>query len=777
MAKYLAVTQQTCSWLLAHPAVVSALSSCMEAGDFAALAKGEFSAGPLRLAGSADGGLVAAWNREYLSGTGFEVWALIRLDGTFGLDAVPTIRQQVLERQIYVANQRLQGMIIDGEFIHRTWPNGSQTCLSGRGTEARQFSVCYFEATAGFAGLSARSIILIGPGHNFNDLQSAISHEIAQIAVLAKEADSLIETKRRPLSDAPSFDSLRQSLVPAEQVDFQFHNINLQADYHSSNGVSAYETAHWSYDQWLENGVLNEAQRRVLESDVLLRHPVRVIGPAGSGKTLLMQLLAMRHLRRGMSTKTPVKILYVVHNSPMAVAISDRFRVLGGEEFLTNPEYNLRITTLSDFGRQVIGLSDSMVIDRDAQETKEFQLGQVRIALRDTLDSDPQLVSQSPLMQQVQTDEDLFNVFSHLVVSEISNAIKGRGLIDNEKGYVNSEAAISRLHGVMSPGERKIVFACFRRYHEAIFERFELLDSDDIALTLAGRLRTPLWRLKRKVEGFDFLFVDEAQLFNENERRIFSYLSNGKVPHVPIALALDEAQDLFAFSNAGLATLGITDIEDKSLPSNHRSTKEIVELAFHIIQQTTDLFSHDFPDFNSIEKVMVPSTHALAVAPYVEVCNEEQPKFGRFVMKHVQKIRANNIRQIAVVCHAETYWEELVEALSSSGMPLHVLQQRGEKLSPDQPMVILSKPAYVGGQEFDAVLSIGLEQGVAPPRIVDNIALAAAVEQQVLREMYLVVSRARYRFGALLNRGAVPNSILQGAMTDRLIKKLGTLVS
>ncbi|WP_454849983.1 UvrD-helicase domain-containing protein [Rhizobium binxianense] len=774
MAKYLALTQQTCSWMLAHPAVLSAFHSCLESGETDALRKGEFSAGQMRMAGTPDGNLIAAWNREYITGTGFETWAIIRLDGDFGLDVNPQIRQQVLEREIYVASQRLQSLIVDSEFIHRTWPNGSQTCLSGRGTEARQYSVCYFEAAPGYAGLSSKAIIIIGPGHDFDDLQQAIAAEMTRLAPLSKQADALVETKRRPLLDSPGFHALRQALVPAEQASFQFTSVNLQADYQPNNGVSAYETAHWNYEQWLANGTLNDAQRQVLESDVLNRHPVRVIGPAGSGKTLLMQLLALRHLRKAVDAREPIKMIYVVHNAPMAQALSDRFRVLGGEEYLTNPEYSLKITTLSELGRQIIGLADSMVIDKDAQETKMFQLSQVRQSLREALNDERDAVVKSPLMTQVKDDEELFNIFSPLVVTEISNVIKGRGLVDNEKGYVNSEAALSRLHGIMTPGERKVVFSCFRRYHAAIFEQYELLDSDDIALTLAGRLRTPLWRLKRKTEGFDFLFVDEAQLFNENERRIFSYLSSGKVSHVPIALALDEAQDLYAFSNAGLATLGISDVEDKNLPSNHRSTKEIVDLAFYIIQQTTDLFSNDFPDFQSIEKGMVSSTHALAVKPYIEACNEEQPKFGRFVTKHVQKLRASNIRQIAVVCHAETYWEELVEALSASGLPLHIFQQRGEKISPDQPLVILSRPAYVGGQEFDAVLSVGLEQGIVPPRIVDNIALASAVEQQVLREMYLVVSRARYRYGALLNRSALPNSILQGAINDGFISKNGT---
>ncbi|MBD8548945.1 ATP-dependent helicase [Sphingomonas sp. CFBP 8760] len=770
MPEYFAITQQTCSWLLAHPSTLTALHKGLVEEDLSSLVKAEFAGGAFRMAASLNGRLIAAWNREYLSGTGHESWGVLKLTGHMGLAEAPEISPQVFEREIYLFSQRLQSLIVDSEFYHRAWENGSQSCLAGRGTEARQFSICYFEGNPGYAGLHARAILSIGPSNDFEKLQEAIAPEMAQLAPLAALADGVVDLKRRPLLDAPSFSSLRTALVSPKQVDLQFDKINLTAGYHSSQGgTSAYETAHWSYDKWIGSDALNESQRRVLESDVLIGHPVRVIGPAGSGKTLLMQLLAMRHLQAAQGSGKEVKVLYVVHNAPMAVMVSDRFRVLGGEEFLTSPDQHLRITTLSEYGRQVTGLSEDMVIDKDAHETKLFQLNQVRQSLRSALAESPEKVEGSTLLCQVRDNEDLFMVFSTLVVAEISNAIKGRGLFDDERRYVKSETALSRLHGVLSTPERAVVYDCFRRYHTTIFEEYEMLDSDDVAISLVGRLRTPLWQLRRKRDGFDFIFVDEAQLFNENERRVFAYLSDGKTAHVPIALALDEAQDIFAFSSAGLATLGIADVENKSLPSNHRSTREIVDLAFQIIQQTTDLFSSDFPDFEKIEKGMVPSNHPLAHPPVMVRCNDDQPSFGRFVVKQVQKMRAGNVRQIAVVCHAETYWHDLLEQFAASRLPLHVIEQRGEKVAPDEPLVVLSRPAFVGGQEFDAVLSVGLEQGVVPPRIVDNITLAAAVEQQTLREMYLVVTRARYQYAVMINKSAVPNAIIEDASSKGLI--------
>jgi len=82
--------------------------------------------------------------------------------------------------------------------------------------------------------------------------------------------------------------------------------------------------------------------------------------------------------------------------------------------------------------------------------------------------------------------------------------------------------------------------------------------------------------------------------------------------------------------------------------------------------------------------------------------------------------------------------------------------QRGERTSGFEPHIVLSKPAFVGGQEFDGVIVVGLEQGVTPARVRGNDALGVAVEQQALRETYVSVTRARYRLVFMLAADAAP---------------------
>jgi len=246
------------------------------------------------------------------------------------------------------------------------------------------------------------------------------------------------------------------------------------------------------------------------------------------------------------------------------------------------------------------------------------------------------------------------------------------------------------------------------------------------------------------------------------------FFTNGKTQHVPIVLALDEAQDLYGQSSAGFAALGIAGITSENLASIHRSTREIVRLAFFVIQRSTDLFGADFPDFTDIAEKMEDANHPLAASPRIETAGSES-KLGKFVLRRIRDLRRANIRQIAVICHADQHWDELLSALRGTDLPLQVLIERGVRLPVSQPLVVLTKPAYVGGQEFDAVVAVGLEQGVVPPRVSNNDALATAVEQQSLREIYLTITRARYRLVIPLSSGASPTSVLQDAITAGLV--------
>jgi hypothetical protein len=246
-------------------------------------------------------------------------------------------------------------------------------------------------------------------------------------------------------------------------------------------------------------------------------------------------------------------------------------------------------------------------------------------------------------------------------------------------------------------------------------------------------------------------------------------LTKGTTSHVPIAISLDGAQASYGQTMAGLASLGIKDITNENLSMVHRSTRAITRLALFVIQRSTDLFGPEFPDFSQVTEDSEIDKHPQAQVPRVEYEGQESPGFPKFVLRRIRELRKENVRQVAIVCHAEQYWGSMETELSSAELSFQVLRERGERIRADQPLVVLCRPAQIGGQEFDAVMIVGLEMGVVPPKLRDNEALNMAVEQQSIRETYLSVSRARYRVLFLVSRGAEANQLLQEAVSAGLV--------
>lgn len=512
---------------------------------------------------------------------------------------------------------------------------------------------------------------------------------------------------------------------------------------------------------------------------MLEQQPVRIVGAAGSGKTLLMMLLAISRLRLAENNKIDRRILYVVHNSAMQNTVWNRFVDLGAERFLEGNKQRLEVQTLFEYSRNTLGIEDTPVLYPDAYESNIFQQQLVQTALRmvlTDLKEDPESLI-PPLFEQALKNESVFGILSYLISDEIAVAIKGHGLVTDANRYIESERRLSRFHGSLSHDERSLVYRVFQFYYKVIFEEMEVFDSDDLALSLLARLRSPLWEMRRRKLGFDHVFVDETQLFNENERKLFPLLTKGNLKHIPIVLALDEAQQTRATTSAGFGLLGLDALIDENLTVVHRSIASILALAFFVIQRTTDLFGADFPDFTNHTTSVIPDSHRLAGPPSLVTVSEDSNSIGRAVVKQINVLRKQNFRQIGVICHAERHWKQLLDTFRELGRPVFILTQRGQRIDNQHPVIVLARPDSVGGQEFEAVISVGLEQGVVPAKVDGNEALSAVLEQQSLREMYVCFTRARYRLIVLNAARSVPTDVLRIALESNLLTRGGMAAS
>jgi hypothetical protein len=374
---YFGITQQSADWLLERKRLRDLLHTLLQDDpkQLDRFRRCELIEGPLRIAGTPDGAVLAVWNVDYLSGTGEESWGFIRLNQPYGLRGYQNISPEVFERCLYVINQRLQALLIDTAYIHRTYEGGAHTCLAGRGEDARQVSIGFKELTSANGSSATRSVICVGPVWNFDELVNFVDKEALCLAQLRRCANDLISsTLKRPVLDDASFASLRDELLPSwQKAASGFEAVESRTAIPSQ--VDVYRTVYWTYQDWIgKESPLSATQRGILESDAIKKHPIRIIGPGGSGKTLLMLLITMRLLRAAQQAMEPLRILYVVHNQQMAIKVRERFAVLGGEEFLAGTAQSLCISTLSGLAQSYLQLGNQIVIDIDAEKTKDFQL-------------------------------------------------------------------------------------------------------------------------------------------------------------------------------------------------------------------------------------------------------------------------------------------------------------------------------------------------------------------------------------------------------------------
>ena len=779
--RYLALPAGFNDWIEKYTNAFDLLATAvLKITDFDSLRNSVHAAETFRGSCSEDGQVFVLWNTDYWDATGGCSWAFISIDTDFGVARRPEFSPVVLTRAMKIASHRLAKRALPAHYRLRQHENNVKTCTAGP-KDAYQYSLAFWEGEKRVAQSLRHAILVCGPDdgptkQKVTDAQSAIIQACGKrsedVSSLLNIADRVVQKSQLKSSCQHSafleFEKLtvmrfldRSSIVEVPADTLPTLTVPI--------GDTSYHPISFRYEDWLKrNSPLTPEQRMILESGIIECQPLRINGPAGSGKTLLMQLLCIKQLLKFEERGTPRNILYVCHNSAMRESLIERFDQLGADRFIVDE--SLKIETLAYYCSTSLGLGESEIIDTDAAETKAYQADIVRSAITEKMGGSALDLQSLPLLSEFYRNSGLMDIFVELVVHEIGISIKGHNLMHDKRRYIDSDVPFSRLHGNLNRDERRFVFEVFENYYRQTTEDSGLLDADDLAITLLAKLHSPLWTIRRKSFGVDHLFVDETQMFNENERRIFAYLPklDNKSTFLPIVLALDEAQELKGSVSSGFAVLGIPSIANEHLHNVYRSTPSILKLAFFLIQHTTDLFGVDFPDFTKEAKSLIPDDAPQARPPCLRV-GGQSGSLGNYIAKRADALRRENLRSVCIVVHADRYWDDTVSAIRKvTGNDPYVIKRRGDVYGANRPGIVMARADQVGGQEFDAVLCVGLEDGIVPP-VVQQEGFAESLRQRALREMYLVFTRARVRLEIIVNVNASVTSILQPAIRNGLL--------
>ncbi len=345
------------------------------------------------------------------------------------------------------------------------------------------------------------------------------------------------------------------------------------------------------YSQWIsDTGPLTREQRRVVAHKV--QRPLRIHGPAGSGKTLVLILKALHLLRKAQQEAGRCRVLLVAHSNEMRNTLRMAIEAIDDQSFLatkkTDPQF-LDVETLHGWCIRELGLECGPRYVLEADPTTSIH--QQRAILDETLSevrahSLQKLISKDFLGR---LDGDRGQLLRDLGW-EIAIRIKGRGFGKGDlQKYAQSEMRSFIGRDETLP-DRHFIFRIYQLYEEK-FQSLGLLDTDDVVLSMASRLTTPLWNRQRKDLGYDYVMVDETHLFNDNERRVLPYLTRGITEYLPVVMTFDEAQSIGGRRSVGLKESGIQNSERQNLTYVHRSSPDIFKLASYFVEASPLIFS------------------------------------------------------------------------------------------------------------------------------------------------------------------------------------------
>jgi superfamily I DNA/RNA helicase len=287
---------------------------------------------------------------------------------------------------------------------------------------------------------------------------------------------------------------------------------------------------------------------------------------------------------------------------------------------------------------------------------------------------------------------------------------------------------------------------------------------------MQSRLAAPLWNRQRKTAGYDYVFVDETHLFNENERRVLPYLTRGSEDNVPIIMAFDEAQSIGGRRASELEEVGIRNSEQRRLSYVHRSSPQIYRLARDLIERSTLMFS-EFSDSESMARMS--ERDLKKCRPPVLLKADGRLETAGIAADIAIQLRTKNYPRIGIITFEGKLVDEIAAQFAERNKEGQVLKERGDSLAGKPfPGIFIMTAEHCGGLEFDAVILAGVDSGQVPPSL-HNISPEGhlSVREEACKELYTALTRARYHVAFVCDRSKGPSEFIRPWIDTGLVEE------
>lgn len=536
-----------------------------------------------------------------------------------------------------------------------------------------------------------------------------------------------------------------------------------------------------NYEKQLER--LTRTQKSVVESSNI-ESPIRIDGPAGTGKTASLVLRAYRLLEKAYESGREFKIVFFAHSNSTKEEIERAFSIFeNSSRYLkVDAAQSIKFTTLFDYCIETIGMNMSQVIEHDATQAKQTQRMLIEEAL--TNEYNKRFKTYKPLLS-----EELKNVFDSektvkgilisMLQHEFSVQIKGR-----TNGTIEEYLALPSIKNAlptMNNKDKEFVFGIYLEYQNMLRDS-AVYDNDDITIQALSQWNAPIWRRERLEQGYDYIFVDEMHLFNINEQYTFHYLTkstNQKI--IPICFALDHSQ---AIGDRGdiardYFEKNYDNVESNSYKTVFRSSQQITDFCASISASGALMFQNDYKNPYTLPlSGFTENEDKLSRTPSLFMYENDELMIDS-IKKHIddtkKELQCKNYDIGIISFVPELLEDDNVKNLSEQfEKDITVLRDNYtstlNRNFKGKDAIVLADPESVNGLEFKCVILIGVDEGRVPQTIgVEDVSLNY-IRYVAFNQLYLTSSRAKYRLIVLGNSLHGTSSCLQYAIENGQIE-------
>ncbi|NOT88857.1 MAG: hypothetical protein HOP03_11820 [Lysobacter sp.] len=508
----------------------------------------------------------------------------------------------------------------------------------------------------------------------------------------------------------------------------------------------------YSYEYWLK--LLKNEQAQIVNSP--LDSSIRVIGPAGSGKTLTLCMRAIRLSRDESVIGGRKKILIATHSWAMAERIDGVLMSLnGGHAVQSISVLPLQYVLQSHAGN--VGQIAGSVLGEDSADGQRRVMELLDRFLAESaakLSASARITLSPHILRGLEGDQGS-HARNELVLDlyeEVVGVLSPQGILTGDSDKVAEYLSAKRedsLPPFFTRSDRELCLRVSERLMEQLVD-LGVITTDQLVLDCIRVFETFTWNVKRETEGYDFILIDELQLFDAQERMAISLLSRAK-PGMVFLSVEDPSQGMFSTVNERSEALRAR--SDVYLEETHRFRAGLFEFISYLYSR--------FP--LNATAIKVSRAEARSRKPHIVQLTGKEA-IAQFCVGRAREVDSakEKGRRLCVVCISPLE-DAVFDGLKSAGFAAVRLASFDdvELLSYQRKTAIVSSWQFIGGTQFTDVILI--VSGLARPA-------NAHAKLRELTAIYLGSSRASSALDIVCD-GRIPD-VLQAALKSKIATKL-----